>query len=468
MKEFMDKDFLLSTDTARKLYKAARDMPIFDYHCHLSPREIYENIQFRNIGHLMLGGDHYKWRAMRANGAPEALCCAGGDDWEKFLAFAGTLKYAIGNPLYHWTHLELRRVFGITDVLTEKSAKAIWNKANAMLQTDDFRCRRLIEKFNVKVICTTDDPCDDLHYHKLLAQDRSFKVRVLPAFRPDRAVRIEEPGFVQYVTQLGRLTGKGALNLQDMLASLEARVAYFHEVGARVSDHGLDTVPYAEPDYALAQEAYRKALSGEALSPLERDTYKTCVLRSLGRMYAARGWVMQYHIGALRNNNTRMLQRLGADVGCDSSADAPVAANLARLLDVLERENALPKTILYCLNPRENYTLATMTGNFQTGGVPGKIQFGAGWWFADQKPGMIDQMTALATQGLLGRFVGMLTDSRSFISYTRHEYFRRILCDMIGRWVEEGEYPADMDTLKQLVRGICYENAVEYFGIDVR
>ena len=468
MKEFMDKDFLLSTDTARKLYKAARDMPIFDYHCHLSPREIYENIQFRNIGHLMLGGDHYKWRAMRANGVPEALCCAAGDDWEKFLAFAGTLKYAIGNPLYHWTHLELRRVFGITDVLTEKSAKVIWDKANAMLQTDDFRCRRLIEKFNVKVICTTDDPCDDLHYHKLLAQDRSFKVRVLPAFRPDRAVRIEEPGFVQYVTQLGRLTGKGALNLQDMLASLEARVAYFHEVGARVSDHGLDTVPYAEPDYALAQEAYRKALSGEALSPLERDTYKTCVLRSLGRMYAARGWVMQYHIGALRNNNTRMLQRLGADVGCDSSADAPVAANLARLLDVLERENALPKTILYCLNPRENYTLATMTGNFQTGGVPGKIQFGAGWWFADQKPGMIDQMTALATQGLLGRFVGMLTDSRSFISYTRHEYFRRILCDMIGRWVEEGEYPADMDTLKQLVRGICYENAVEYFGIDVR
>lgn len=468
MKEFMDKDFLLSTDTARKLYKAARDMPIFDYHCHLSPREIYENIQFRNIGHLMLGGDHYKWRAMRANGAPEALCCAAGDDWEKFLAFAGTLKYAIGNPLYHWTHLELRRVFGITDVLTEKSAKVIWDKANAMLQTDDFRCRRLIEKFNVKVICTTDDPCDDLHYHKLLAQDRSFKVRVLPAFRPDKAVRIEEPGFVQYVTQLGRLTGKGALNLQDMLASLEARVAYFHEVGARVSDHGLDTVPYAEPDYALAQEAYRKALSGEALSPLERDTYKTCVLRSLGRMYAARGWVMQYHIGALRNNNTRMLQRLGADVGCDSSADAPVAANLARLLDVLERENALPKTILYCLNPRENYTLATMTGNFQTGGVPGKIQFGAGWWFADQKPGMIDQMTALATQGLLGRFVGMLTDSRSFISYTRHEYFRRILCDMIGRWVEEGEYPADMDTLKQLVRGICYENAVEYFGIDVR
>ena len=468
MKEFMDKDFLLSTDTARKLYKAARDMPIFDYHCHLSPREIYENIQFRNIGHLMLGGDHYKWRAMRANGAPEALCCAAGDDWEKFLAFAGTLKYAIGNPLYHWTHLELRRVFGITDVLTEKSAKVIWDKANAMLQTDDFRCRRLIEKFNVKVICTTDDPCDDLHYHKLLAQDRSFKVRVLPAFRPDKAVRIEDPGFVQYVTQLGRLTGKGALNLQDMLASLEARVAYFHETGARVSDHGLDTVPYAEPDYALAQEAYRKALSGEALSPLERDAYKTCVLRSLGRMYAARGWVMQYHIGALRNNNTRMLQRLGADVGCDSSADAPVAANLARLLDVLERENALPKTILYCLNPRENYTLATMTGNFQTGGVPGKIQFGAGWWFADQKPGMIDQMTALATQGLLGRFVGMLTDSRSFISYTRHEYFRRILCDMIGRWVEEGEYPADMDTLKQLVRGICYENAVEYFGIDVR
>lgn len=467
MNEFMDKDFLLSTDTARKLYKAARDMPIFDYHCHLNPREIYENIQFRNIGHLMLGGDHYKWRAMLSNGVPDALCRGDGSDWEKFYAFAGTLKYAIGNPLFHWTHLELKRVFGIDEVLSEKTAKAIWDKANAMLQSDDFRCRRLIEKFNVKVVCTTDDPCDDLHYHKLMAEDKTFKVKVLPAFRPDKVIGIDRAGFVQYVSLLGRVSGKNTLNFQDMLGALEARVQYFHDAGARVSDHALDTVPFAAPDYAVAQEAYRKALGGEPLTALEIETYKTCVLRSLGKMYADRGWVMQYHIGAMRNNNARMFERYGADVGFDSVSDAEIAAKLSRLLDMLDAEKMLPKTILYCLNPKDNYVLGTMIGNFQDGETPGKIQFGSGWWFNDQKQGMIDQLTALANLGLLGRFVGMLTDSRSFISYPRHEYFRRILCDLIGKWVENGEYPADMDTLKELVRGICFNNAAGYFGIQV-
>ena len=467
MKEFMDKDFLLSTDTARKLYKAAREMPIFDYHCHLNPREIYENIQFRNIGHLMLGGDHYKWRAMLSNGVPDALCRGEASDWDKFYAFAGTLKYAIGNPLFHWTHLELKRVFGIDEVLSEKTAKDVWDKANAMLKTDEYRCRRLIEKFNVKVICTTDDPCDDLHYHKLLAEDKSFKVKVLPAFRPDKVINIDRPGFVQYASLLGRVSGKNTLNFQDMLQALESRVQYFHEIGARVSDHALDTVPFAAPDYAVAQEAYRKALCGEALTALETETYKTCLLRSLGKMYADRGWVMQYHIGAMRNNNTRMFERYGADVGFDSVSDTEIAAKLSRLLDMLDTEKSLPKTILYCLNPKDNFVLGTMIGNFQDGEIPGKIQFGSGWWFNDQKQGMIDQMTALANLGLLGRFVGMLTDSRSFISYPRHEYFRRILCDLIGKWVENGEYPADMDTLKELVRGICFNNAAEYFGIKV-
>lgn len=467
MKEFMDKDFLLSTDTARKLYKAAREMPIFDYHCHLNPREIYENIQFRNIGHLMLGGDHYKWRAMLSNGVPDALCRGEASDWDKFYAFAGTLKYAIGNPLFHWTHLELKRVFGIDEVLSEKTAKDVWDKANAMLKTDEYRCRRLIEKFNVKVICTTDDPCDDLHYHKLLAEDKAFKVKVLPAFRPDKVINIDRPGFVQYASLLGRVSGKNTLNFQDMLQALESRVQYFHEVGARVSDHALDTVPFAAPNYAVAQEAYRKALCGEALTALEAETYKTCLLRSLGKMYADRGWVMQYHIGAMRNNNTRMFERYGADVGFDSVNDTEIAAKLSRLLDMLDTEKSLPKTILYNLNPKDNFVLGTMIGNFQDGEIPGKVQFGSGWWFNDQKQGMIDQMTALANLGLLGRFVGMLTDSRSFISYPRHEYFRRILCDLIGKWVENGEYPADMDTLKELVRGICFNNAAEYFGIKV-
>ncbi len=467
MKAFLDRDFLLTTETARTLYhEAAADMPIFDYHCHLNPQEIYENVQFRNLGHLMLGGDHYKWRAMLTAGVPEENIRGNGSDWDKFYAFAGVLQYAIGNPLYHWTHLELRRVFGIEDVLNEASARTIYDSANAMLATEGFRCRRLIERMNVKLVCTTDDPCDDLRYHKLLAEDASFKVKVLPAFRPDKALNIDREGFAAYLARLAEVSGADTGTLEGVERALEARVDFFHQAGARISDHGMDKVPYAAPDRAVAQAALRKALAGETPTAAEAAAYKTVLYLALGRMYHARGWVMQYHMGAMRNNNRRMFQQYGADVGFDSIWDGEIAENLSRLLGDQDAAGQLPKTILYCLNPKDNYVLGTMIGNFQ-GGVPGKVQFGSGWWFCDQRDGMQEQMKSLANLGLLGHFVGMLTDSRSFISYPRHEYFRRILCDLIGGWVENGEYPADLAALKKLVRGICYENAVRYFGIDL-
>ena len=467
MKEFMGPDFMLDNETAKELYKVAETMPIYDYHCHLNPREIYENKQFRSVTELMLGGDHYKWRAMLSNGAPERCIRGDASDFEKFFAFASMLKYAIGNPLYHWTHLELQRVFGITEILNEESAKRIFEQCNQMLATEEFRCRRLIERFNVKVVCTTDDPCDDLQYHKLLAADKDFKVKVLPAWRPDKAINIDKGGFVEYMGKLARVSGVNTLNLADMMKALETRLDYFHACGARVSDHGLDTVPYAPPSHTIAGEAYRKAMSGQPLTELEINTYKTYVLVELGRMYKERGWTMQYHMGAMRNNNQRMFETYGPDTGFDSINDLLIANNLSNLLRVQDYEGNLPKTILYSLNPRDNYVLGTMIGNFQGDEIPGKIQLGSGWWFNDQRDGMIEQMKALANLGLLGRFVGMLTDSRSFISYPRHEYFRRILCNLLGTWVENGEYPADMDALKEIVRGICYENAVKYFGIDV-
>lgn len=467
MKEFMGKDFMLSNETAKELYKVAKKMPIYDYHCHLNPREIYENKQFRSVTELMLGGDHYKWRAMLSNGAPERCIRGDGSDYEKFFAFASMLKYAIGNPLFHWTHLELRRVFGIEEILNEESAPRIYEQCNQMLATEEFRCRRLIEKFNVKVICTTDDPCDDLQYHKLIAEDPDFSVKVLPAWRPDKAINIDKGGFVDYMGKLARVSGISTLNLADMMRALESRVDYFHACGARISDHGLDTVPYAPPSHTIAGEAYRKAMSGQPLTELEVNTYKTYVLVELGKMYKARGWTMQYHMGALRNNNQRMFDTYGPDTGFDSINDLLIANNLSNLLRVQDTEGNLPKTILYSLNPRDNYVLGTMIGNFQGDEIPGKIQLGSGWWFNDQRDGMVDQMKTLANMGLLGRFVGMLTDSRSFVSYPRHEYFRRILCDVIGTWVENGEYPADMEALGELVQGISFNNARDYFGIPI-
>lgn len=467
MKKFMDADFLLENDVAKKLYHDyAEKMPIYDYHCHISPAQIAENHKFENIGELMLGGDHYKWRVMLSNGVEEQYIRGNASWLEKWKAFAGCMKYCVGNPMYHWTHLELKRVFGIDEVLTEKNAEDIWNRANALLATDEYRCHGLIEKFGVKLICTTDDPIDDLRYHQqIAAQNNSFKV--YPAWRPDKALNMDKAGFVEYMSKLSEVSGVACTSIENVVKALEVRLDYFHANNARLSDHGMDLVPYAKPDAAVADAALKKALAGEAVSELEVNTYKTYLLVNLGRMYKERGWVQQYHMGALRNNNPRMFETYGPDVGFDSVNDQNIAENLSHLLADQERAGNLPKTILYCLNPKDNYVIGTMLGNFQGEGIPGKIQFGSGWWFCDQKFGMIEQMKSLAALGLLGRFVGMLTDSRSFISYTRHEYFRRILCNLIGQWVENGEYPEDYETLGELVEGICYNNAVEYFGMKV-
>lgn len=469
MREFMDADFLLESDVAKKLYHDyAENMPIYDYHCHIPQKLIREDHKFSSIGELMLGGDHYKWRVMRSNGVDEAYCRGEEKDFhEKWLAFAASLKYCVGNPMYHWTHLELRRVFGINEILSEKTAEDIWNRANAMLQQDEFSCRGLIRKFGVKVICTTDDPVDDLADHIAIAADPDCDFKVYPTWRPDKAINIDRGGFVEYIGTLSRVSGVQCLNIEALLQALEIRINHFHSVGGRLADHGMDTVPCGKPDKAVADIALKKALAGETLTAEEIGCYQTYVTVELGRMYKAHGWAQQYHIGAIRNNNPRMFAKYGADIGFDSIGDDNVAKNLSALLAAQEKTDNLPKTILYCLNPKDNYVMGTMLGNFQGDGIPGKLQFGSGWWFCDQQFGMIEQMKSLASLGLLGRFVGMLTDSRSFISYTRHEYFRRILCNLIGHWVENGEYPEDYEVLGEIVQGICFNNAVNYFGLAV-
>ena len=466
MQPFMDENFLLNTDTARILYHdAAKQMPIIDYHCHLSPREIAENVRFENITQLMLGGDHYKWRAMLSWGVDESLIRGDGDPKEKFIAFADTLAHAVGNPLYHWTHLELKRVFGVDAPLTPQSAPEIYDYATSLLQQEDFRAQALIDKFNVDYLCTSDDPADDLAYHKAVAAEGSMKARVLPAFRPDKAVNVDKPGFADYIQRLAKAANMHIRCTADVLTALERRIDYFHACGARLADHGLDTVPYGEPSFKQADKAFHAALNGEPIKQKHIDSYRTVLLAGLGGMYAQRGWAQQYHMGAMRNNNTAIFHRYGPDVGFDSVLDAPVARNLSRLMDLQNNQGQLPKTILYALNPAANYAIGTMLGNFQQSGIRGKIQMGSGWWFQDQRDGMVEQLHALANLGVLGSFVGMLTDSRSFISYPRHEYFRRILCSVIGQWVENGEYPADMEFLKGLVRDISYNNAKAYFGL---
>ncbi|HIS93680.1 MAG TPA: glucuronate isomerase [Candidatus Alectryocaccomicrobium excrementavium] len=465
MKPFMDKNFLLKNETARRLYAVAETMPIIDYHCHLSPQEIAENIPFRNIGHLMLGGDHYKWRLMRAFGIDEKFICGDASDYDKFLAYARMLPYAIGNPLYHWTHLELRRVFGIEDVLNEASAPSIWERANALLATEEYRAKGLIRRFNVEVICTTDDPIDSLESHRAIARDGAFATRVLPAFRPDRAINAARAGFREYMQKLSEVSGVDIRTTDDVVEALSRRIEYFHACGARISDHGLDSVPHACFDRSKADRALAAGLMGHAVRAGDLDAYRTLVLVALGNVYHKMGWAQQYHLGALRSNNRRMFERLGPDTGFDSVADAPFAHDLSRILDAQDATASLPKTVLYCLNGTANPVIATMAGNFQGDGIRGKIQFGSGWWFCDTLPGMVDQMTSLASLGLLSQFVGMLTDSRSFVSYPRHEYFRRILCNLIGEWVENGEYPADMEALETMVKDICYYNAKRYFGL---
>ncbi|AOY76071.1 glucuronate isomerase [Clostridium formicaceticum] len=466
MKKFMDENFLLNNSVAEELYhNYAKEMPIYDYHCHLSPEEIYHNKSYKNITEVWLGGDHYKWRAMRSNGIEEKYITGDADDFEKFMAWAKTVSICIGNPLYHWTHLELQRYFGIYDVLNESTAEVIWNKCNELLAKEDFTAKELIKRSNVKVVCTTDDPTDSLEYHIKIKEDKDFHVKVLPTFRPDKALNIEKEGFFDWLENLMTISNIKVESYTSYLEALNNRVDHFHKVGCRVSDHALDRVFYAETNLQEVETIFRKVLAKESLTLEEIHKFKTYTLQHFAKKYNEHGWAMQLHIGALRNNNTRMFHRLGPDTGYDSINDETIAIPLSRFLDGLSKEDELPKTILYCLNPNDNYILATMIGNFQGGGIAGKIQFGSGWWFNDQKEGMLSQMTALANLGLLSRFVGMLTDSRSFLSYPRHEYFRRILCNLIGQWVEEGEFPYDMENLGSIVKDICYNNAKKYFDI---
>ncbi|MFD1093891.1 glucuronate isomerase [Providencia vermicola] len=468
MKTFLCEDFLLNNDMARCLYHDyAASMPIYDYHCHLNPREIAENRQFDNLGQIWLEGDHYKWRGMRSAGIPESLITGyETSHYEKYQAWAKTVPMTIGNPLYHWTHLELRRPFGITGKLfSPETSEAIWHEANEKLAQPQFSARGIMQQMNVHMVGTTDDPTDSLEYHQQIAQDDTFNIEVRPSWRPDRAFKIELDGFVDYMAKLGQSADIEIHRFSDLLSALESRLNHFDKLGCVASDHGIEVLRYAPiPDESVLDTILQNRYQRKPLDELSIAQFSTAVLVWLGKQYAKRNWAMQLHIGALRNNNSRMFSLLGADSGFDSIGDNPVAYPLSRLLDEMDKSNELPRTILYCLNPRDNEVLATMIGNFQGGGIAGKIQFGSGWWFNDQKDGMLRQLEQLSQLGLLSQFVGMLTDSRSFLSYTRHEYFRRILCNMLGTWAVNGEVPHDETMLGKLVQDICFNNAVNYFS----
>ncbi|GAA0381806.1 glucuronate isomerase [Bacillus horti] len=468
MKAFLDDHFLLGTKTAETLYhQFAKDMPIFDYHCHLSAKEIAENKAFSDLTDIWLKDDHYKWRLMRSHGVDEKWITGEAPAKEKYLKWVDTVQYALGNPLYHWTHLELQRYFGITDPLTMQTAEQVWTTCNQLLQSEDFRPQELMKRSNVRTICTTDDPLDSLEYHKQLKEQPNFEIEVLPTFRPDGALMIENKEFNQWIEELESLTETSITSLEDLVAGLEERVVYFHEVGCRLSDHGLDSSFYLESSEAEVNEIFQKGRDGQALTREEIIQYKTGVMKALGSLYAKYDWAMQLHIGALRRVNSKMTKLAGPNTGFDSIADFTYAEDLGKLLDALDSSDSLPKTIIYNLNPRDNYMIASMIGNFQSD-IPGKIQFGTAWWFNDQRDGMEDQLKVLANCGLLANFVGMLTDSRSFLSYTRHEYFRRILCNLLGAWVENGEFPADMKILEKVIRDICYNNIYAYLKTPER
>jgi glucuronate isomerase len=464
MTAFMDKDFLLTTDVARKLYhEVAADLPVIDYHSHLQQGEIAERKTFRNIAELWLGGDHYKWRLMRTAGVPEEYCTGERSDKEKFLAFCKVLPLAIGNPIYHWSHLELRRIFGIDLVINEKNADAIWEQANAKLEQMDTWA--FLEQAKVEIACTTDDPADDLLQHDEIAKS-ALKTRVLPAYRPDAAMRINKEGFIDYVLHLSSVSGVEIDSFASMMQALAKRVDYFHARGGRISDHAIDIALPAVAASAEELEAmFAKRIKGELLTDAEAAQYLRGLLEAIGAVYARYDWTMCFHIGAMRNNNERMLSTLGPDTGYDSISDMTTSAGLVALLDALDASQTLPKTMLFNLNPAMNEVLSTMIGNFQDGSVGGKVQFGPAWWFNDHKVGNLDQLVAFGNHSVLGIFVGMVTDSRSFASYPRHDYFRRLVCRQLGEWVEGGEYPDDFDALSTIVRGICYENAKNYFKL---
>ncbi|MGL4914851.1 MAG: glucuronate isomerase [Aeromonas allosaccharophila] len=465
----MTDDFLLDTEFSRQLYHGfAAGQPIFDYHCHLPPALIAEDHSFANLYEIWLKGDHYKWRAMRSNGVDERFCTGDADDYAKFLAWASTVPQTIGNPLYHWTHLELKRPFGLTGkLLGPQTAREVWDFCNDKLAQPEFSARGIMRQMNVKMVGTTDDPVDDLSHHAAIAADSGFGIKVLPSWRPDKAFNIEADGFIDYLAQLGEVSDIEIRHFADLTGALGLRLDHFAAHGCKIADHALDEVLFGQASEAELDAMLACRLRGESLDQADVAAFKTAVLIYLAGEYKRRDWVQQYHIGALRNNNSHRLLSLGPDTGFDSINDAPMARALSQLLDAQDSQDLLPKTILYCLNPRDNEVLGTMIGNFQGGNIPGKMQFGSGWWFNDQKDGMERQLTQLAQLGLLSRFVGMLTDSRSFLSYTRHEYFRRILCRMIGRWVAEGEAPADLALLGAMVENISFNNARDYFAIEL-
>ena len=465
MKKFMDKDFLLSTETAKKLYAACENTPIFDWHCHLQPKEIYENKEPSDIAELWLGGDHYKWRGMRSCGISEEYITGEKSHYEKFKAWASAMPNLIGNPLYHWTHLELQRYFDIYEPLSPATCDDIWERANAKIKAGGFTPRELIEKSNVAFVCTTDDAADTLEYHKLLAEDKSFKCKVLPAFRPDKALGIELPGYNDWVAALENVIGRSVTSFTELKKALLERIEFFAEMGCRASDHAFTYVPYNRAGEEELNAIFARQLKGEALSKDEIDKYKTELMLFLAGEYNRLGWGMEIHIGAMRNNNGVMFKKLGPDTGYDSVADYEIAVSLSRLLDAMLCGAGLPKTVLFTLNPKDNYVLGTMLGNFQSDEAESKIQFGSAWWFNDNYDGMRTQMQTLMNLGVISKFVGMITDSRSFLSYPRHEYFRRILCELLGDLVEEGKYPADIDFLSKVVQDISFNNAVKYFGV---
>ena len=462
---FMNEDFLLSTPTAKALYHDyAEKMPIVDYHCHLDPQAIYENVHFENIAQLWLGGDHYKWRLLRANGVEESYVTGNAPEREKFQKFAEILPRCIGNPMYHWCHLELKRYFGYEGILNADTAEEVWQLSNARLKEPEFSARNLIRRSNVAMIGTTDDPCSDLKWHKLLAES-DFETKVCPSFRPDPALNAHKPGFAAYIRNLSEAAGMTICSAADVAEALSRRIDYFDAYGCRAADHGLDYVMYRACSPEQAEAVFQKAIAGEPLSVEEAEGYQTFLLLHCGREYARHGWAMQLHFSCMRNPNSAAFAVLGPDTGYDSMASTNSCAALYGLMDAWERDGMLPKTILYSLNPADDQWLDTLAGSFQGVGTVGKVQHGSAWWYNDNRVGMTNHMTSLANLGVLGNFIGMLTDSRSFLSYTRHEYFRRILCNLIGGWVENGEYPADMATLGGLVEDICCNNAMRYFNL---
>lgn len=468
MKQFMDKDFLLSTETAKKLYhEHAAAVPVLDYHCHINPAEIANDRKFDNITQVWLGGDHYKWRQMRSNGIEERYITGDAPDREKFQKWAETLEKAIGNPLYHWSHLELQRYFGYTGALNSETAEEVWNLCNAKLQEDSMSVRNLIKQSGVTLICTTDDPIDTLEWHQKIAADDTFDVQVLPAWRPDKAMNIEKVDYVHYINLLSEVSGVKISTFATLKEALQNRLAYFAANGCSVSDHGLEYVMYVPASEEEIEKIFAKRMMGEEITRDEELKYKTAFMVFAGKEYHRLDWAMQLHYGCKRDNNALRFTQLGPDTGYDCINNFAPASQMADFLNTLNASDQMPRTIIYSLNPNDNAAIGTIIGCFQDAGVVGKIQHGSAWWFNDHKTGMTDQMISLANLGLLGNFIGMLTDSRSYLSYTRHEYFRRILCDLVGNWVENGEYPNDEKVLGKMIENISYYNAVNYFGFNL-